>query len=195
MLTGECGMHLLARFEVEGHEYPYEVYGEYEKSEEKTLDNKMCPTLEFEHLTVKQIRNGESVPYVPEGRSWSGHKYDETDMICGLLADMTVGGSAYKVHYLEEGLQKVVEFYVNDSSLKVDGKPVSSMILYAGTEVYELLLATDKYLYYGREDAFRMYTTSERELVSDNYFTEVGFADSIENIENGSETLLWGELS
>lgn len=187
-------MNLLARFEVEGHEYPYEIYGEYEEKEEKTLSNKVCPTLEFEHLTAKQIRNGESVPYVPEGRSWSGRKYDEMDMICGLLADMTVGGSAYKVLYLEEGLQKVVDFYVSDSSLQVDGNSVSSMILYAGADAYELLLATDKYLYYGKEDEFRMYTTSERELVSDNYFAEVGFADSIENIENGSETLLWGEL-
>lgn len=184
----------LAVFEAEGHEYPYEIYGVYEICEVKGPDKKICPTLEFEQLVAKQVREGDNVPYVPDGHSWSGHKYDEMDMICGLLTDMTVGGTVYKPIYLEEGLQKVVDFYTNDASLQVQGKPVSSMILYAGTDVYELLLATDEYLYYGRDDEFRMYTTLGRELVADNYFAEVGFDDSLENIKNGSETLLFGEL-
>ena len=39
-----------------------------------------------------------------------------------------------------------------------------------------------------------MLSTDSKEIVSDNYFAEVGFWDSIENIKNGKEIHLWGEL-
>ena len=39
-----------------------------------------------------------------------------------------------------------------------------------------------------------MFTTDTHEVVSDNYFAEVGYWDSIQNIDNNTETLIWGEL-
>ena len=39
-----------------------------------------------------------------------------------------------------------------------------------------------------------MLDTSDHFLLSDNEFAEMGYWDSIEEIQNGSDTLLWGEL-
>ena len=39
-----------------------------------------------------------------------------------------------------------------------------------------------------------MLTFPERNIVSDNYFAEIGYFESLENIQNGKEKLLWGEL-
>ena len=142
-LPEKSAMNLLARFEVEGHEYPYEIYGEYNIAEKKGLNNKMCPLLEIGYLVVEQVRDGKCVPFVLEGCTGAGWK-DEMDILGGLLSDMTVGGSVYKVLYLEEELQKVVNFYAGDASLQAE-EDVSSLFLRDGAEmpdeVYEAMIA------------------------------------------------------
>ena len=55
----------------------------------------------------------------------------------------------------------------------------------------ELVMVTDQYIYYADYDKMLMLRTDDHTIVSDNYFAEVEYEDSIENIKEGKEMVIW----
>lgn len=119
------------------------------------------------------------------------------DMIQDFIAKSMVNSLLYSTIFIESGLQDIVNQFNNAEAivLTVDNlqipKAIMSHDLY---NIYELALVTNDYIYYMCDDMTLMFTTDTHEIVSDNYFAEVGFFDSVENIKSGKENLLWGEL-
>ena len=55
-------------------------------------------------------------------------------------------------------------------------------------------MVTDAFIYYSQYGMFDVLGTMDHRLVSDNEFADNCYFDSVENIRNGAEKLLWGKI-
>ena len=181
----------LASFKVEG--ITYSVYGTVEMEKGKNLDMEEYPYPEF-YDTKAVIHKGEKeIPFSPSGTTWNGDHYDATSMITDFLLHEMIGSTRYETVYIESSLQEFLSFY--KTFVEIDEIKFQNRILsHDMYEIYDLSLVTNDYTYYMSCDQVLMLSTENRTIVSDNYFAEVGFWDSVENIKEGKETLLWGTL-
>lgn len=189
---------LLAVFEVTMNGSPkrFSIYGDYEVETGQDYNNKDYNYPEFYDLVAKSVENGKETDYQPTGTTWAGRKYVVADMIQSYIASLIHGGTLYNKIYLDDGLQKLVDFYNTEEKIAttVNGVNIPKWILDNSMNIYELILVTNEFIYYCFYDEYYMLRTSNHEVVSDNYFAEVGYMESIENIAKGTEELIWGEL-
>lgn len=157
------------------------------------------PYCEFSNITVTKIVDGREIKYEPNGYRWNGTKYCAESMLEYLISALIRKDSTFEVCSLNKELGDVVEWYHKPENTVFDcnENPVPRLIL--GNDLYEefeLSLVTDKYSYYLRDDQLLMISTETHEIISDNYFAEVGFWESIASIRNndGEESLLWGTI-
>lgn len=157
------------------------------------------PYCEFPDITVMKAVNGEEIKYEPKGYYWNGTEYSAESMLEYLIAALIRKDSTFEVCDLNKELEDVVEWYHKPENIVFDcnGNPVPRLIL--GNNLYEefeLSLVTDKYIYYLRDDQALMINAETHEIISDNYFAEVAFWESVASIRNndGKETLLWGTI-
>ena len=182
---------LLVTFEVEGD--TFNIYGSYEC--DKNTGKYTYP--EFYDLTAKKIIGGKEVDYEPHGQSWTGRNYMVEDLIRDFIAKSTVNSLLYSTIFIESGLQDIINQFNKAEAIVLtvgDLQIPKAIMSYDLYNIYELVLVTNDYIYYACDDMTLMFTTSTHEIVSDNYFAEVGYWDSVENVKSGKETLLWGEL-
>lgn len=196
------------------NKYLYMVFGDYEIDTVKEDDYIHYETV-GENEKLKFLSEKLEFPY-PEfyGKKLEGYKLDlETDEIslidCEDLGERWIGepftiydvpssacaaytqeDSTCSVQYLEDGLKKILDSPVYEKAL-MNGKEIPLRMLNSDMDVMQLLMATNKYLYYEHDDIFKMINVDTLETVSDNYFAEEGFEDSKENIESGEEKLIW----
>lgn len=189
----------LAGFVVE--EKCYIIYGTYviEKGTCCNLDGSrgFYGYPEFYDLIAKHVEDGIETDFEPEGVSCNGHKYDVADMIQDFLAKQIQHSTLYTAVYLEEGLQNLVDSYHKDIVITVNDLDIPKRILSNDMyNLFELELVTSEYIYYVCENICLMLSTDSHRVVSDNYFAEVGFHQSVQNIVAGrnEEILLWGKL-
>lgn len=196
--------NLLATFIANEIGVTFNVYGEYVIENNNVFDMfTEKPTLidfnypEFDNLTATEVKDGVEKHYKPTGETWSGRKYTEEDMICSFIAALTQGDESYTKVFLEKGLQEIVDTYLSDDAIALtyNGKKIPKRILTNNMfYMYQLMLVTDAFIYYGYEDMILMLNTETHNIVSDNYFAEVGFWDSVGDVKSGKEMLLFGEL-
>lgn len=186
---------LLATFEAAGD--TFNIYGSYECGTNKDKNKNEYTYPEFYDLTAKKVIDGEEVDYEPKGSTWAGRKYTVEDMIQDFIAKLTVNNSSYSAIFIESGLQDIINQFNNAEAiaLTVDNLQIPKAIMsYDLYNIYELVLVTNDFIYYVYDEMIIMFTTNTHGIVSDNYFAEVGFWESVENIKSGKEILLWGEL-
>lgn len=179
---------LLATFKVkekEGQFNVYNVYGDYEISE----DNNDFE-LELFGCSATKVVNGKEERYTPAGQSWYGVKYGAKDMLKFMLSGYMVGNDMYNPLYIDFGLQEYVDTFLKAVATEVDGKAVVLKMM-SLSHIYTLSLVTDRFIFYHYEDMVIMLRTDTREVVSDNYFAENGYFESLDNIEKGEEKLIW----
>lgn len=199
--------NLLATFVAEEIKETFNIYGNYEIESDNTtwdyFNDEDKPKLigykypEFDSLTATILKDGVTERYEPTGTTWAGRKYTEEDMICSFIAALIQGDVSYTKVFLDDGLQKFVDEYLADDAIAttVDDKKIPKRILTCSMfYMYQLMLVTNEFIYYGYEDMLLMLSTDKHGVVSDNYFAEVGLWDSVENIKSGKEKLLWGKL-
>lgn len=177
---------LLVEFILEKKQY--RVWGSYSMNE----DN--CP--EFEDLRAEILADGKYAGYTPDGHTWAGRKFEVEDMISDCLANLIRCCGIYTILYMDEGLADFASAYHEDivltvNNLKIPRRIMSTQLMH----VFELVLITSQFIYYVHDDQMIMLDTDTHGLVSDNYFAEVGYTDSLENIENGKEKLIWRDES
>lgn len=188
----------LVKFEVEGK--TYEIYGRYDVEKIRgQYSGKVLNYPEFcKDLCMKHNIDGQWDEFNPEGQSWSGHRYNEKDIMCEIIANLTWRNKKYKVLYLDEELLKLVNLYKSHPACFVNEEEVPQYVL-AGdlSELYQLQLATDKYIYYTNqcgEDDYLMLDAKTHELVSDNYNAMLAFGESCDAVYKGEERLHYGIL-
>lgn len=170
-----------SRFRIDG------IYSFEQRSEDHDY-------LEFEELTAYRFENGEFKEYTPESVNWYGQVSTEEDMFLDVLSAETRGDLAYEITFIEQGIKIIADHYKNDTLTVSDGSKLPKHILGADGELYELSIATNKYLFYVQGDQSIMLSTDDRSVISDNYFAEVGWHDSMINVLTGKEQLLFGNV-
>lgn len=193
---------LLATFNVAKLNETFNVYGLYESETNEEFDlqavgskNNMIKCPEFDNIKVTKLVNGKEEDYMPAGCTWTGREYNALDVIESFIAALIRGDETYTKIFVDEGLQEVVEYYTKEIAATAKGKAIPARIFDSGLIYsYQLLMVTDTFIYYYNDDSFIMLNTEDHSMVSDNYFAEVGYNDSVENIRDGNETLIWGEL-
>ena len=181
----------------------YNVYGEYDIETDKELDYTTGEKPEFAEykypdfydITIKKVIDGKEEDYVVTGETWAGRKYVSRDVIESVIAASIRGDDSVAIISLEDGLQKLVNEYKSDVAINYLAKDIHKKILSVNMySLYQLLLVTDKYIYYAHDGEFLMMNAESHEIISDNYFAEVGLNDSIEDVRSGAEMLMYGEL-
>ena len=183
----------LAEFEVNGKRYA--VYGDYAIEYGKDTEQNAYPYPEFDSLTAKTIEDGTEKDFVPSGATWTGHRYDVSDMIQDFLAKQIIYNGLYKAVYVEEGLQELIDWFHREIALISNNLQIPKRILYNDMyDLYELELVTSEFIYYMYDEHCLMLRTDNHDVVSDNYFASEGFMASVENIgeELSEEKFLWG---
>lgn len=183
---------LLARFEVGNR--VFEVSGSYKIEKNIDINNEEYFYPEFSNLSSIEVVNGKLISFEPTGNSFDGRKFIVDDMVNAFFSSLIRNGDKYKSLYLDSGLQELVDEYTKDIVLTLEGKGIPRRILYADTYSYELLFVTDKYIYYNYDESTLMISVDNHNIISDNYFAEVGLFDSFDSVKDGTETLLWGEI-
>lgn len=168
----------------------FEIHGD---TKETILDFSDNPYLDFSDIEMYEIKEGTQTPYEPVATAWAtGRKltvYDATDdVINRMVRNQT---EDFEVLYVREDIKEFVDNYRKNKALVFAEREIPYRIINNKyISAYELHLATDSFLYYMNCDEMIMLRTASGELVSDNYFAEVGYYESLEAIEKGEEKKL-----
>lgn len=178
------------------------VYGTYRW--EKTEHNgdayaAAFPYPVFEHLHVTQVSEGKEIPYEPRGARPSDIPKIFKAIATRALATEIMGTTTemFQMLFLDEGLRKFVNHFRSEENyvLCVSGLPIYKYIVSGNLrECLELNMVTDAFIYYSQYGMFDALGTMDHRLVSDNEFADNCYLDSVENIRNGTEKLLWGKI-
>jgi hypothetical protein len=195
---------LLATFVAKEINEKFDIYGKYEIEVGKEFDffSEVPKLIEFKYptfldVTAKIYKGNIKEDYSPKGESWAGQKYDASDMMEFFIAALIRGDKTYEKIYLNEDIENLINSYMSEEeiAITINNKNIYKRILPKNMySLYQLMLVTNEFIYYGQEDSVIMLDINTRTIVSDNYFAEVGYFDSVENIKSGKETLLWGKL-
>lgn len=153
----------------------------------------------FEHLRVIQVSEGKEVPYEPQGTRPSDAPKVFKAIATRALATEIMGTTAetFQMLFLDEGLRKFVDHFRPEENyvLCISGLPIYKYIVSGNLrECLELNMVTDAFIYYSQYGMFNVLGTTDHRLVSDNEFADICYLDSVENIRNGAEKLLWGKI-
>lgn len=153
----------------------------------------------FEHLHVTQVSEGKETPYEPQGTRLSGVPKIFKAIATRALATEIMGTTAemFQMLFLDEGLRKFVDHFRSEENyvLCISGLPIYKYIVSGDLrECFELSMVTDAFIYYSQYGMFDALGTTDHRLVSDNELADICYLDSVENIRNGTEKLLWGEI-
>lgn len=178
------------------------VYGTYrwEKMEnDGDTDVDVFPYPAFEHLRVTQVSEGEEIPYEPQGGRPSDAPKIFKASATRALATEIMGTTAemFQMLFLDEGLRKFVDHFRSEENyvLSISGLPIYRYIVSGNLrERLKLDMVTDAFIYYLQYGMFDVLGTSDHRLVSDNELADNCYLDSVENIRNGTEKLLWGKI-
>lgn len=178
------------------------VYGTYRW--EKTEHNgdayaAAFPYPVFEHLHVTQVSEGKEIPYEPRGARPSDIPKIFKAIATRALATEIMGTTTemFQMLFLDEGLRKFVNHFRSEENyvLCISGLPIYKYIVSGNLrECLELNMVTDAFIYYSQYGMFDALGTMDHRLVSDNEFADNCYLDSVENIRNGTEKLLWGKI-
>ena len=186
---------LLVSFEVmlEQKMERFNIYGECIIETGKDHSDREYVYPEFDALSARKVEDGKEIPYGPTGTSWTGRRYNVYDMIQSYICSLIQGSSQYVTIFQDKKLQELVESYMaaDEIAITVHDRKIPKRILGSDMDAYELVMVTDQYIYYADYDKMLMLRTSDHTIVSDNYFASVGYTDSIENIKEGKEKVIW----
>lgn len=157
--------------------------------------NNLTPNFPLAEVEFKDVRMARLVDnswcnkFEPEGVDWYGNEYTEEDVLTDVLADLIAG---CRENYSIQSISAPMEIMIHSYQKEKEVKDLNHYIWRKG-EVLELLMATDKYAYYSKDDVFAMLNTDTKGLISDNSFAENALWESVEAINAGEERLLYGE--
>lgn len=177
------------------------IYGTYDWKKTENSDDTDDATYlypAFSNLRVTRISEGKEIPYdyqdVLQPKALKAEH-----MITKAIAMEIRGTTAetYQTLFLDKGLREFVNCFRSDENyvLTVSGLPIYKYIVSDDLrDRFELNMVTDVFIYYAYCGMFDVLGTSDHHLISNNEFADNCYLESIENIKNGVEKLIWGTI-
>lgn len=186
---------LLAKFEVTVKESPlrgylFEAHGTF--SIEKDNDGNRYPV--FEDVTLMHLENDVRKEYTPEGRNWYGHRYSGDDIISSVFSHCCIINDCHRIEYWHPELDALIKEYTSDIVLTVEDLDIPKRIISPSGTIYRISHVTNEFIYYSSSEQILMLSAQTHHVLSDNCFAENAWYESMENVMNGTEQLLYGEL-
>lgn len=151
---------------------------------------------ELEFSTLELLEGEQLQPFEINATDWAtGQKLTPEDAIIDIIGrysrNESFDASGFRLQYLDDVIIKYCCDAKEGVALTYDGRDIPYYIYY-GSNLwkYELLTATDSYLYYAYDDQMLMFNTVTGATIADNYFATVGEENSRERIECGIEKRL-----
>ena len=130
--------------------------------------------------------------YSPNQKTWQGDTLTEEDAVYEVIfmAECDAAGMA-GIIYMDACIKDVISYYQKEY-VEYDSRRIPLKICRGEfADLYELRLVTDHYIFYGCDDMLLMLRTENGELVSDNYFAEIGYCEELEDISKGKVQVLY----
>ena len=146
--------------------------------------------LPFTKIGVFEVCEGVAKPFQIRATTWQGAELTAYDAIGDVLSQYTRGDMSMEALYLHPVLKTYLD-QVKKDCIHVGEISIPKKISYGSfLELYELFYATDQYLFYTASgNSYVMLVTDTRGEIASEYFAEVGFMDSVENVAAGREIL------
>lgn len=132
-----------------------------------------------------EVEDGQAHNFEPTAVSWSGHRITQQDAIYDCVSGFLNNDPHYDFAYVDSDIESFKEENIQ-VVCSVNGRDIGDKYFH-NEYAYDLLLVTDKAVYYSYDDAAVMLSADDGSLISDNYFAEEGFMTSVEDILRGEE--------
>lgn len=176
------GQILECAFSIEGERRRFLFDGDVEISDE----------ISFYCLEIKEVKAETIVPFEIIAKTWAGQLLTPYDAIGDVLSRYTRGATNFQLISMYEPLKVYLDELKKDCIIAGDLEFPKKIIHGSLFDEYNLMYATDQYVYYNEEDEpYLMLSTDNRELIATGFFTQCGYLDSVENVTSGKEVLLY----
>lgn len=176
-------MKTLVKFSTDNKSQNFTIYGDFK------IDNNNMP--EYENLKIELNGNPD---YQPEGHTWIGHKYESEDVINTVIESQILNNDTLDIEFICDEIKEYINSYY-EKIVAVNNRKLPLRIFKSiFMRLYDLFLVTNDYAYYmyiNSPDLLLMIDVNTGRIVSDNYFAEEGLAQSVENIKNDVEKIIY----
>lgn len=177
--------YILAEFYlmVEGVKRHFKFIGEV------ALDN---DCLEFDNIFIMELTDGKLSEFKITATTWAGITIDEDDAMADVISRYSRKDTTMEMISLHDTLKDYVAKLDEAGTVNVNGREIPKSIYYEwDMREYELILATEEYLYYANLNYTVLLDAKTSELIADDNFADNGYCGSVVNIAKGTETMFY----
>lgn len=188
---GEKMDRLLLEAVIQGRHFMF--YGRVERTEHKGFTSScVYPWVDFHDLSIREIKGKKQVKYSLDQKTWRGDALTEEDAVYEVIfmAECNAAGVA-DIIFMDACIKDVITYYQKEY-VEYDSRRIPLKLCRGEfADLYGLRLLTEHYIFYGCEDMLLMLRTENGELVSDNYFAEIGYCEELKDIREGKVRALY----
>ena len=139
---------------------------------------------------VYKEKDGVLSPFVIKAVNWYGIQLTPADALKDVAGRITRNETeTLTVNDIWPELKEALDEFKKYPA--ITGDRIVPYFIYYGGDIAKLDYATDRFLYYLYEyEGILMFRTEDGTVVSDNEFAEMGYWESKENVEKGTEHIL-----
>lgn len=191
-------MSLLSHFKLHenGSEQEFKLYGtvsidfaeHFDLIESKDVNFIKYPLGNFD-ICVLSKKEGNRFVELQDYDDLQG--YDANYIGGCLVSSLILKNQQYEILSVDEKIKAIVQDPIWDYK-EFGDKKVPMRVLNANGDLYQAILITDAFIYYGHDsNDILMVDFQTGNPIATDFFAEQGFEDSLENIAAGTEEELW----
>lgn len=173
----------------------YEEKGQHSKKRfmlygdvpEFRLDQDSLPYLHIQNGRITEIKNGYAQPFTPRPKNNTGEPFSVEEVLQDVLLRLARNETGVmEPVFVSEVVKTYVEAF-HKAIAAHKGRDIPYYIIF-DRRFLKLMFATDRFLFY--DDSLEMpvmFRTEDGTLVSNNEFAEIGYQESVDAIEEGTE--------
>lgn len=175
-------------FDLEGNHFIIEA----DVSPRQKADDMWCRWLQynFENAQVYKEADGVISPFQITAVTWAGYQLTADHALEDVLERISRNETGkLTIHYVCPELQEFLDEFKKYPA--IDSERIVPYFIFHRGDIARLAYATNRFLYYAdSNDMPVMFRTNDGTLVADNEFADIGFYDSEQRVEDGTEYIL-----
>lgn len=141
--------------------------------------------VQYDDFELLEVKGEQAKEFIPKAVSWTGRRLTQDDALEQSVSAYLNGDPRYEFSQVAQDIEAFKNEHIK-TACTACGRDIADKYFREGY-AHDLLLATDKAVYYAFDDTAVMLSAEDGSLISDNYFAEDGFMSSIEDVVLGKE--------